>query len=132
MNYLSIDLWDKICWIAYLNMWIIFTLKAIPRTKLIQELKKIIPQKQISKIIVWMPYDLYWIDNKQLNKTKIFVNKLQNFFPNMQIETIDERFTTFESTYILKKIKEKNIKEKKDSLSAYLILETYLNKKTPE
>lgn len=129
MNYLSIDLWNKRCWIAYTNMWIIFTWEIIARTALISELKKIIFQKDIKKIIVWLPYDLYWENKKQLERTKKFVWKLKEIFKNIEIVEIDERFTTFESINILNQIWEKDISGKKDSLSAYLILETYLNRK---
>ena len=126
MNYLSIDLWDKRCWLAYTNMWIIFMLPFVNRNEIISKLKKIILEKNISKIIVWMPYDLYNNDLRQLNKTKIFITKLKEIFKNLEIEEIDERFTTFESLNILNWLKEKQIENKKDSLSAYLILESYL------
>lgn len=128
MNYLGIDLWDKRCWLAYTIEWIILTLPYRERVKLVWEIKKIILEKNISKIIVWIPYDLYWIQNKQLEKTKKFVLKLKNIFPNIDIVEIDERFTTIESINILSEIWEKNIKNLKDSMSAYLILETYFNK----
>jgi RNase H-fold protein (predicted Holliday junction resolvase) len=43
---------------------------------------------------------------------------------------MDERFTTFESLSLLNEIwDKKNIKEKKDSLSAYFILERFLSQK---
>lgn len=128
MNYLSIDLWDKNCWIAYTNLGIIFTLPFIKRVELISKLKVIILEKDIKKIIIWMPYDLYNIDKKQLNKTKGFISKLKLVFWNLEIIGIDERYTTFEAINILNQIWEKDIKQKKDSISAYLILETYLNK----
>jgi len=129
MNYLAIDLWNKRCWLAYTNMWFIFTLPCIDRVKLVLELKKLILEKEISNIIVWLPYDLYWINLIQLEKTKKFISKLKNIFPNIIINEIDERFTTFESLNILSDLKEKDIMKKKDSLSAYLILERFLNKK---
>lgn len=129
MNYLSIDLWNKLCWLAYNSVWnIIFTMDSIPRVELVNKLKKIIIEKNIQSIIIWMPYDLYWIDNKQFIKTKKFIDKLRIIFPDIEIEEIDERFTTFESINFLKSIWEKNIKQKKDSLSAYFILESYLQK----
>lgn len=126
MNYLSIDLWDKRCWLAYSNMWFIFMLPFVNRTEIISKLKKIILEKNISKIIVWMPYDLYNNDLKQLNKTKVFTKKLKEIFKDIEIYEIDERFTTFESLNILNWLKKQEIENKKDSLSAYLILETYL------
>lgn len=130
MNYLSIDLWNKRCWLAYSNLWIIFTLPFVPRVRLVRELKKIILEKQISKIVVWMPYDLYSMDFRQLNKTKKFILKLKEIFKDIEVIEMDERFTTFESLSLLNEIwDKKNIKEKKDSLSAYLILERFLSQK---
>jgi putative Holliday junction resolvase len=129
MNYLSIDLWDKRCWLAYTNMDFIFMLPYVNRVELISNLKKIIKDKNISKIIIWMPYDLYWKDYNQLEKTKKFTQKLKINFPDIEIIEVDERFTTIESINILKDLWSKNIQDNKDSMSAYLILETFLNKK---
>jgi len=49
-----------------------------------------------------MPYDLYNIDTKQVDKTKKFIEKLKNIFPNIKIDSVDERFTSFEANNILK------------------------------
>ena len=63
-------------------------------------------------------------------KTQKFIEKLKNIFSKLKIESIDERYTSFEADNILDAmwIKEKNWK--KDDLSAVLILESYLNKIT--
>lgn len=128
MNYLAIDLWDKRCWLAYSNLGYIFTLPFVPRVEIVSKLKKIIIEKEISKIIIGMPYDLYGIKKKQLEKTKKFSEKLKGDFPQLEIIEVDERFTTFQSLDVLSQLWEKNISDKKDSLSAYFILETYLDK----
>jgi RNase H-fold protein (predicted Holliday junction resolvase) len=74
-----------------------------------------------------MPYDLYGIDHKQLNKTKSFIVKLKDLFPHIEIIEMDERFTTFESIQLLQEIGHKKMLfEKKDSFSAACILERYL------
>ncbi|MDD5769357.1 MAG: Holliday junction resolvase RuvX [Candidatus Gracilibacteria bacterium] len=129
MNYLSIDLGDKRCGIAYSNMGIIFTLPFVERFKLVGELKKIIIEKNISEIVIGMPFDLYGKDLRQLDKTKKFVLKLKQIFKNIEIIEVDERFTTFESINILTELggNKKDILEKKDSISAYLILERFLS-----
>lgn len=129
MSYLWIDLWDKSCWIAYTNTWIIVMYKQVSRVSLISELKKIIKEKGIKTIVLWMPYDLYWLENKQLNKTIAFKNKLESIFPNINVETIDERFTTSQAMDVLKELNIKDKKNYKDSMSAYFILETYISKK---
>ncbi len=131
MNYLWIDLWDKLCGLAYTLEGVIFTLPAVKRVEIIKTLQKIIWEKKITTIVVWLPYDLYGIDTRQLEKTQKFIEKLKNIFPQIEILGEDERFTTFEAYNILEtsSTHKKNIKEQKDSLSAFLILESYVNKK---
>ena len=129
MNYLGIDLWTKNCWLAYTLEGIVFALPQVERHKLVNELKKNIKEKNIEVIVVWLPYDLYGKDKKQLERTNDFIEKLKKIFPEIKIEWIDERFTTFESLNILSSFEKKeNIASKKDSMSAFLILESYLGK----
>ena len=130
MNYLSIDLWTKRCWLAYTLEWIIFTLPWVARFELVKNLKKIVAEKKIDVIVVWEPKDLYWKDTRQLDRTNSFIVKLKEYFPEQKIESVDERFTTFEALNILwsQKLSKKDIAEKKDSMAAFLILETYMDK----
>lgn len=95
-----------------------------------KNIKKILKEKNIEEIIIWAPYDLYWKDLRQLDRTKKFVEKIKNIFPEISIKLEDERFTTFESLNILNMqwFSKKEISEKKDSMSAYLILESYLKR----
>lgn len=123
--YLWIDLWDKRCWVAVEIEWIIIPKWILPRTKLISELKKYIKFYNIKVIVVWLPYDLYWKKLRQLEKTNIFIEKLKNIFPNIKIDWIDERFTSFEADNILDIIWIKNKEWNKDDISAVLILESY-------
>lgn len=134
MNLLWIDLWDKRSWIAYNVEWIIFSLPYVERLNLIKYLKKIVLEKKIEWIVVWLPYDLYNKDTKQLDKTLKFIEKLKLIFPDILIESIDERFTTFESYNILSQLNltRSEILDKKDWMSAYLILESYINKKNSQ
>lgn len=124
--YLAIDLGDKRCWIAITIEWIPIPKEIVNRTLIINTLKKYIKNYDIKVIIVWLPYDLYNTDLKQLNKTKQFIEKLKIIFPDIKIDSIDERFTTFEAENVLKSMKIKEMKWKKDDISAALILESYL------
>lgn len=124
--YLSIDLGDKRCWIAVQIESIVIPKAIVLRPKLVPELKKLIKQYSITHIIVWLPYDLYWKDSKQLNKTIVFIEKLKNIFPELIIKWYDERFTTFEANLTLNKIWIKNTRGNKDDISAVIILESYL------
>jgi putative Holliday junction resolvase len=124
--YLAIDLWDKRCGIATEQSGIVFPKETVLRPKLMQTLKKYIQNNDIWVIVVWLPYDLYGKKTKQLEKTKMFMEKLSQDFPNIKIEWCDERFTSFEAEQIWLQLWET---EKRDDLAAALILETYLEQK---
>jgi putative Holliday junction resolvase len=126
MSIIAIDLWEKKVGIAIEINNIAFPKKIVSRIELVRELKNIFSEKEsYDTIIVWLPYDLYWIDNKQLNKTTKFIEKLKLIFPLKKVIWIDERFTTFEAQNINKSFK--NNKKEVDDISASLILESYLN-----
>jgi RNase H-fold protein (predicted Holliday junction resolvase) len=69
---------------------------------------------------------LFGKNKKQLEKTQRFMEKLQEDFPDINVEWCDERFTSFEAEQIWLQLWEK---EKRDDLAAALILETYLEQK---
>jgi len=124
--YLAIDLWDKRCWIAITIEGIVIPKEIVARTALVNSLKKYIVDYKIKVIVVWLPYDLYNQDLKQLDKTKKFIEKLKLIFPEIKIDSIDERFTSFEADNILKTMWVKDREGQKDAISASLILESYL------
>lgn len=126
--YLWIDLWDKRCWLSLYLQWVVIPKWIIARPKLVSELRKIVKEQNTEVIVVWLPYDLYWKKLRQLEKTKDFIEKLKNIFPDLKIEWIDERFTSFEADNVLKSMWVKNTEWQKDDISAVLILESYLNK----
>ena len=127
--YLSIDLWNKRCWLAIFLEWIVIPKWIVIRPKLVSEIKKLISEYKITTIVVWLPYDLYGKKMKQLDKTNVFIEKLKDIFPKIQIEWVDERFTSFEADYTLDLLWVKNKEWKKDDISAVLILESYLKQK---
>ena len=85
----------KRCWVSIFLHWVVVPKGIYPRHSLVLELKKLIKSYDISTIVVWLPYDLYWKDLKQLDKTKSFIEKLKVFFPDIKIDSIDERYTSF-------------------------------------
>lgn len=124
--YLGLDLWDKRCGLAVYIEWVVIPKEIVNRVEIVDKIKKYIKEYNIKTIVVWLPYDLYNIDTKQLDKTKKFIEKLKIIFREQKIESIDERFTSFESDNILKSMKVSDTKWKKDAISAALILESYL------
>lgn len=124
--YLAIDLWDKRCGLAVYIEWIVIPKDIVPREKLVNILKKYFSEYKIETIVVWLPFDLYWKEIKQLEKTKKFIEKLKNIFPEKNVVWFDERFSSFEADNILKTMWQKNNIWKKDAISASIILEDYL------
>lgn len=124
--YLAIDLWSKRCGIAVYVEWVVIPKDIVLRSNLIKILKKYILEYNTKVIIVWLPYDLYWKNTNQLEKTRKFIQKLKEIFPLIKIESIDERYSSWEAEQTLSLLWEKSIEWKKDAISALLILEAYL------
>lgn len=130
MRALAIDLWDKRCWIALEIEGIAIPKDIVLRQDIIKIIDKYLSDyNDIAIIVVWLPFDLYWKDLKQLEKTNMFIRELEKKYKNIEIIWIDERFTTFEAENILDIMWEKEKEWKKDAISASLILESYLNNK---
>jgi len=123
-----IDLWDKRVWIAILVEWIAIPHDIVDRVALVRYLKKLIREQKSTQMIVGLPYDLYGIDTKQLDKTKKFIEKLKGIFPDIEIIGQDERYTSFEAESALQKNWKKTKNTYKDDISAALILEWYIQR----
>lgn len=127
--YLGLDYWDKRCGIAIFLEWIVIPKDIIPREKIVKKLQEYIKNYDIKIIVVWLPFDLYWQDFRQLEKTKKFIEKLKNIFPEIKITSFDERFSSFEADNTLKILWKKDNIWQKDAISASIILEDYLKYK---
>lgn len=92
----------------------------------IEDLKKIIAEEQIEKIIVGLPVGMVGKTSEQLIKTKEFIELLKNNF-DILIETEDERFSTAAANTLIKEQKKKG--EREDAVAAMLILQSYLDRK---
>lgn len=96
---------------------------------LFEKIVAIIKEKEVTKIIIGLPKNM---DNSQgfrTDATMEFAEKLKTF-TNVEIDFSDERLTTVSAHGFLN---EMNVKGKKrkgavDTLSAALILETYMKK----
>ncbi len=129
MTALAIDLWNKNCGIALEVNGISIPKEIIKRHTIINSIKKYIQKCSVDEIVVWLPYDLYNKRLHQLEKTKKFIQKLEILFPNMNIVWIDERFSTHEAQTAESQLGWKYYMEKRDDISAQIILETYLEMK---
>ena len=123
MGYIGIDLGDKRVGIAISQENIAFAQEIIGRSEIITYLKKYFSQSSdIDTIIVWLPYDLYGRDTKQLEKEQKFIEKLRTIFPEKNIFGHDERFSSFEAREISG--------AHRDDIAAQCILQSYLDTQT--
>ena len=120
MDILALDLWNKRVWVARAQERIAFPLDIVPRTSIVSYLKKYHQNTPIKTLVIWLPYDLYGKDNRQLERTRTFIKKLQNIFPDIQIVWHDERFSTF--------VVDAEIVWSKDAHAAQIILQSYLHR----
>jgi len=100
---------------------------------LAEEIKKIVGEKEIDLIIIGMPFNMPGIKDKKSEmtlKVENFIKKLSSKVPNIKIESVDERLSSFIAE---ERLKEAGISSKKsrklvDAEAARLILEDYIEK----
>ena len=98
--------------------------------KLIQRIKEIIRENNISKIVIGYPLNMNATKGPRVQRTDTFIEKLKNA-TNLEIIKIDERLTTVASHKIMTELNIDKDKKKKivDTISAEYILQMYLDKK---
>ncbi|MBQ3118887.1 MAG: Holliday junction resolvase RuvX [Clostridia bacterium] len=106
------------------------TIKNDGTDALYEEIASIIKEKEVTKIVIGLPKNM---DNSQgfrTDATMEFADRLRNF-TDIEIEFSDERLTTVSAHGFLNEmnVRGKKRKETVDTLSAALILETYMKKK---
>ena len=97
---------------------------------LYEEIVVIIKEKEVTKIVIGLPKNMDNTQGFRTDATMEFAEKLKTF-TNVPIDFSDERLTTVSAHGFLN---EMNVRGKKrkgavDTLSAALILETYMKKK---
>lgn len=136
MRYLGLDLGTRTLGISIsdTSLTIASTLKTIRFSdsdydSLIEPLKKIIDEYNISKIVLGYPKNMNNTIGDRCKTTLEFKEKLVELV-NVEVVLQDERRTTIEATnYMLEAdISRKKRKKKIDSLAANIILQTYLDR----
>lgn len=136
MRYLGLDLGTRTLGISISDMTLTIasTLKTIRFSdsdydSLIEPLKKIIDEYNISKIVLGYPKNMNNTIGDRCKTTLEFKEKLVELV-NVEVVLQDERRTTIEATnYMLEAdISRKKRKKKIDSLAANIILQTYLDR----
>ena len=105
-------------------------LETVPTQELISYLKKYMEREAVEILVMGMPKRLNNEDTDTTAFVKNFIEKLKLAFPNIKIETIDERFTSSMAldAMITGGMKKKDRREKGnvDKISATIILQSYM------
>lgn len=97
---------------------------------LLKRMDEIIEDKDISTIVIGMPYHMNGTKSERAEITEKFIHKLKCKYNHLKIETVDERLTTVAANKTLNflDINKHKKKEIEDTLAAVYILEMYMNK----
>lgn len=115
-----IDFWKKRIWIAIKVENIAIPYSIVERHKIIDELKKIIKERNIKTIILWNPLNMDWSLSETSKKVLEFEKKIKDFFPQIETILVDERLSSFEASFV------NNNYWEKDDIAASIILNSYL------
>jgi putative Holliday junction resolvase len=99
--------------------------------ELVEMLKKLVPEKKVSVIVVGQPQQLSGAPTDASKMTDEFCVHISRVFPQVRIDRVDERFT---SSMAAKSLVENGIPKKKrqdksllDAVSAAIILQSWLD-----
>ncbi|HQS04877.1 MAG: Holliday junction resolvase RuvX [Sphingobacteriales bacterium 17-39-43] len=101
---------------------------------IIDYLKKYLSTEQVELFVVGEPRQMDGSPSQSTPHIKGFITTLKKHFPEIPVERIDERFTSKMASAVVaqsgfKKTDRQN-KERLDTISATIILQTYLEKKS--
>ena len=100
---------------------------------LIDFLRKFVEQNNVDSIVIGLPRQKNHSFSDIENEIQIFISKLKKILPKLKIFRHDERYTSKMAKKIILNVKtKKSLRMKKelvDSVSATIILQSYLEKK---
>jgi putative holliday junction resolvase len=101
---------------------------------IVDYLKKYLISEQVELFIVGEPKQMDGSPSQSTPQIKGFITILKKHFPDIPIERIDERFTSKMASAVVAqsgfKKSDRQNKERLDTISATIILQTYLEKKS--
>lgn len=108
-------------------------LDTIATEKIFDFLKKYIKEEVVETLVVGMPMHLDGNPAQIADKVEAFIKTFQKLFPDIKVETRDERFTSEDAKRIIIKsgAKKKKRRDKSlvDKVAAVLILQDYMESK---
>lgn len=135
MRYLGLDLGTKTLGLALTDKTNTIsspykTIKFTSYTTLIEELKQIIEEKEVGKLILGLPKNMNNSSGFAANRSLQFKEELEKAI-DLPIVLVDERLSTTEAENILISTDMSRMKRKEviDSYAAAIILDTYLKER---
>ena len=109
-------------------------LDTINTSKIISFISKYIKENEVELLVVGLPFNLKGEETDATNKTLSFIRLLKKTYPLVKVDTYDERYTSkIAKDTILMMGKNKKFRRDKsniDKLSASIILQSYLKRKS--
>ena len=108
------------------------TIERTPDGSEFDELGRLIEERGVDRILVGLPLRMDGSEGIQVRKVRSFVKDLKQRFPQVEVETSDERLTSAQAHRALSEAGASNRVRKRnvDSMSAQLILNRYLQRRT--
>ena len=97
----------------------------------IKRIKEILSEEGTRKIVVGLPRSLDGTKKRQAEKVEEFIEQMKQKSDNVEVITVDERYTTTEAEHYLKNYSKKSGKERRkvvDMVAASIILQKYLDR----
>ena len=109
-------------------------LETVKEHELLTFLKSYLAREKVETIVVGLPKNLQNKDTDSTQAVRKVVQKIKNLFPHILVELEDERFTSKIALNAMlvggTKKSERRKKENVDKISAAVILQSYLNRKS--
>jgi putative Holliday junction resolvase len=105
-------------------------LDTVETVGLIDYLKKYFQKEAVSKVVIGLPRQMDNTDSQIAPEVRKFVKTFESTFPEIPIQTVDERFTSKMAQQAMisggMKKKDRQVKGNVDKISAVLILQSFM------
>ena len=130
-KYIGLDLGDVRIGVSTCDSLGILATGLLVKEDPIKKILEICEQENTYKLVIGKPLRLSGASEIQVEKYDKFANELKKANDRIEINFIDERYTTKEAEYYLKNFSKKNGKKRRqvvDMVASTIILQTFLNK----
>lgn len=126
----GLDYGRKRCGLAVANASWVFereALPTLPQEVFFAAIQRMIETEHVTRIVVGMPYGMHSAQSNMSAEVEEFINVLREKV-RVPVESWDERLTTAEAKRNLRsqEVSSQNLAKRKDSLSAKLMLESFI------